>query len=371
MIQGDRVRQAREFNRLTQTELANRTGVDQSTIALIESGLRQPSAELVAGLSIQTGFPPAFFRLGPPPQFSLGSLLFRSPRTIAARDRDQAQRYGEIIFEWSARMAQEVVTVNPLRLPRLTGTSPEQAAELTRAALGIGPERPVGHLINLVERSGVVVLALPTRLPKRDAFSVWTDTPPSMPVIALSTGVPGDRLRFSVAHEIGHLVMHSAPSGSIDQIEKEATRFAAAFLLPDASMYQELVPPLTPTVLADLKLRWGVAMQALVMRAKGLGIITPGQASYLFKQFAARGWRTHEPVELVPEKPRALRKMAELLYGSPIDAQRVAADTALPVRLVQDILDVHAGIEDMPQRPVSQSTNVVRFKRRRAAQSTG
>jgi Zn-dependent peptidase ImmA (M78 family)/DNA-binding XRE family transcriptional regulator len=367
MIQGLRVRQAREFHGLTQTELAGRTGVDQSTIALVESGLRQPSVELLASIAIQTGFPPAFFRLGSPPELALGSMLFRALRSTTARERDQAQRYGEIVYETAQRMAAEVITTNPLRLPRLDGTtSPEQAAEITRASLGIAPDRPVGHLINLVERSGVIVLALPTRLPKRDAFSVWTDSAPSVPLIALSTGVPGDRLRYSVGHEVGHLVLHSAPVGTVATVEREANRFAAAFLLPESAMRQELIPPLTLSTLAELKPRWGVAMQALVMRAKELEIVTAGQASYLFKQFGLRGWRTLEPVQLVAEKPRAFRKMAELLYGTPIDARRLADDAALPLPLVHDILDAHAGLDDMPLRQASDRNNVVQFRRRPA-----
>jgi Zn-dependent peptidase ImmA (M78 family)/DNA-binding XRE family transcriptional regulator len=365
MINGDRVRQAREFCGLTQTDLANRVSVDQSAIALVEAGLRQPSSEMLASLAMQTGFSPAFFRQGFPPQFSVGSLLFRAQQSVTARQRSQAQRYGEIVYESAMRMAAQVVTTNPLRLPQLDpGTTPELAAELTRAALGLAPDRPVGPLINLIERSGVIVLALPTHLPKRDAFSLWTQATPSTPLIALSTGVPGDRLRFSVAHELGHLVLHSALKGGLATVEKEADRFAAAFLLPAASMWQELVPPLTLTMLAELKPRWGVAIQALVMRAKELEIISPNQAAYLFKQISMRGWRTNEPIRLEPEKPRAYRKMAELLYGSPIDVRRLADEASLPMGLVQDILDVHAGLEEMPKRQTEGPTNVVKFKLR-------
>lgn len=364
MIHGDRLRQAREFRGLTQTDLAQRVGADQSTIALIESGLRQPSGDLLASIAIQTGFPPAFFRQGAPPQFALGSLLFRSQRSTSARQRAQAQRYGEIVYESAVRMASQVVATNMLRLPRLDAseTTPEEAADLTRAALGLAPDRPVGQLINLIERSGVTVLALPTLLPKRDAFSFWTEAPSANPLIILSSGVPGDRLRYSVAHELGHLVLHSSLKGGTREVERSANRFASAFLLPADAVWQELVPPLTLTVLAQLKPRWGVSMQALAMRAKELGIITPGQASYLFKQFAARGWRKAEPISLIPEKPRAYRKMAELLYGTPIDVQKLASEAALPPALAQEILDAHAAREDMPQRPHNERSNVVQFK---------
>lgn len=369
MIHGDRVRQARELRDLTQTELGFRLGVDQSTIALIESGLRQPSAGVVAGISLQTGFPVSFFRQGPPPQFSLGSLLFRAQRSTSARQRMQALRYGEIIFESSARLAERLIATTHLRLPRLdTGETPERAAQLTRSAFGLGPDRPVPHLTNLVERSGVVVLALPTRLPKRDAFSGWTESAPVTPFVALSKGVPGDRMRYSLAHELGHLVMHSTLKGSVEAVEREANRFAAEFLMPGDGIRQEVLAPVTLTTLAELKPRWGAAMQALALRARDLGIITTGQCAYLFRQMAMRGWRTNEPVRLVPEKPRAFRKMAELLYGDPIDISRLAADARLPVPLMEEIIDAHARLDELPRRTATtEQGNLVPLRRRQAA----
>lgn len=367
MIHGDRVRQAREFRGLTQTELAARAAVQQSTIALVEAGLRQPSPDLLEAISLATGFPPAFFRLGPPPQFSLGSLLFRAQASTTAREKAQAQRWGEIVFETSRQMAERVVTTNPLRLPKLNAdTDPERAAEIARGALGLAPDRPVPHLINRVERSGVIVLALPTELPRRDAFSLWTESTPITPLIAVAQGVPGDRLRFSVAHELGHLVLHSSLKGGMAAVERDADRFASEFLMPEAGIRQELVPPITLSLLAELKPRWGVSMQALAVRAKSLGILTPGQASYLFRQISSRGWRKKEPVELIAEKPRAFRKMAEVLYGEPIDIRRFASETSLPPALVAEILEAHAKLTDQPHRepPEPEPTNVVVFERR-------
>lgn len=365
MIHGERVKQAREFRGLTQTELARRVEVEQSSIAHIEAGLRQPSQELLEAIALQTGFPPNFFRLGPPPQFSLGSLLFRSQRSTSAWQRNQAQRYGEIVYESSLRMAERVITTNPLRLPKLDiGTPPERAASLTRASLGLAAERPVPHLINLIERSGVIVLALPTELPKRDAFSLWTESQPVTPLIALSQGVPGDRVRFSVAHELGHLVMHSSLRGNTQAIEREADRFAAEFLMPETGIAPDLAPPVTLTRLSKLKPRWGVSMQALAVRARDLGIITKSQCSYLFRQFGLHDWRKREPIELVAEKPRAYRKMAELLYGNPIDARRLAADANLPVALVELIIKAHATYTEQPPRPAKdpEPSNIVQFR---------
>lgn len=365
MIHPDRIRQAREVRGLTQTELAEAAGINQSAVAQYEAGRVQPTEPVLTAIALRTGFPPSFFYKGPPPEFPLGSLLFRSLRDTSARDRTQARRFGEITYECAIQMADQVRTVNPLRLPRVEpGVGAEQAAELTRASLGLSPDSPIRHVVNLIERAGVLVLALPIALPKRDAFSLWTLESQPKPVIVLSGQVPGDRLRFSVSHELGHLVMHHAIKGSLPAVERDANRFAAAFLMPEPGMRAEILRPVTLGSLAELKPRWGASIQALTMRAQALGIISDGQTQALFQSLSAKGWRTSEPIDLPIEKPRAFRKMAELLYGVPVDTKRLAADTSLPISLVSDLVASHAGVNDMPRKTAPDDRNLIRFRLR-------
>jgi len=365
MILGDRVRQARELRGLTQTALAEGVGLKQSAIAHIETGRSQPSEDVLGRIALQTGFPVSFFQQGPPPQFSPGSLLFRALRSTTARERAQAQRYGEIIFENVSRMASRVTPLNPLRLPEVAGgVESDFAADLTRTAFGLRPDSPVPNLINLIERSGVTVLALPVRLAKRDAYSLWAGPKLEEPVIVLSNGVPGDRQRFSVAHELGHLVLHRTVRSSIRQLENEADRFAASFLLPRTPMEHDLIPPITLSGLAGLKPRWGVSIQALVKRAFDLGVLKDHEYRYLFEQIGARGWRTLEPVPLAAERPRALGRMAELMYGKPVDPRRMAADWCLSPHLAASIIEAQA--RDSTTGPTGSSgdssSNVVDFR---------
>jgi hypothetical protein len=155
--------------------------------------------------------------------------------------------------------------------------------------------------------------------------------------------------------------------------EQEANQFAGELLVPAEAALREIVPPVTLTTLADLKLRWGVSLQALVHRARDLGIITQRQYAYLFEQIGARGWRLREPPHLdIPvEKPRLVRKMAEELYPAPdggIDCTRLAAETELSVPRLKDVLDVHASRHELPKRSAEAGTlpaNVVPFPRAR------
>lgn len=369
MIHGDRVRQARELRGLTQTTLAEGVGLKQAAIAHIETGRSQPSEDVFRRIALQTGFPVSFFEQGPPPQFSPGSLLFRALRSTTARERAQAQRYGEIMFENLGRMSTRVTPVNPLRLPEVVGgIESDFAADMTRTAFGLRPDSPVPNLINLVERSGVTVLTLPLRLSRRDAYSLWAGPKLEQPVIVLSSGVPGDRQRFSIAHELGHLVLHRTVRSAVRQLENEADRFAASFLLPRIPMEHELIPPITLSGLAALKPRWGVSIQALVKRAFDLGVLKDYEYRYLFEQIGARGWRTVEPVPLGAERPKALLRIAELLYGSPIDARRMASDWCVSPRLARSIIEAQMPTSGEPGAGDSPS-NVIDFRVSRARES--
>jgi len=96
MINGLRVKQARELSKLTQTQLAHKIGIAQSTIAKMEVDVRDwpDEDELVEAIAIQTGFPVSFFRQGVGPEFSLGSLLFRCRASLSAADKTRIRQLG-------------------------------------------------------------------------------------------------------------------------------------------------------------------------------------------------------------------------------------------------------------------------------------
>ncbi|MCA1702173.1 MAG: ImmA/IrrE family metallo-endopeptidase, partial [Actinobacteria bacterium] len=207
-----------------------------------------------------------------------------------------------------------------------------------RSALAIPLGEPIGRLLSAVERAGVVVYSTPIELQKQQAFSLWAGPRLDRPVIAYVRGQSPDRVRWGVGHELGHLALHPGPIAGVD-IEKEANQFAAEFLVPAETFAQEVSGPVTLTTLMMLKTRWRISMQALVMRCRDLGAITERQARYLFQQISVRGWRKAEPVEIPVERPRALRQMAEMLYGMPLDYRRLADDSALPRLLLREIFE--------------------------------
>lgn len=367
MINGSRIRQARELAQLTQAELASDVGTTQPIIAQIESGRMKADDELAEVLATRLSVPVSFFSRDDPPDFPPGTLLFRSHVNMLASDRDKIQRLGQLEFEMSTTLAKRVRNKVALRLPQLSDEPTDiiTAAELTRSALGLSLGVPIPHLVKAVELSGAIVLALPARFKTCDAFSLWVTVSATQanlavrrPLIVLSGEAPGDRLRFSLAHELGHLVLHQAVRGTEREYEDEANRFASELLLPEAAMREQLIPPITLTALAQMKPIWGVSIQALIRRALDLRIITDRQYKYLFQQLGERKWRTEEPIALQVEKPRLMRQMVEIAYGNPISYHRLAHDLDLSPLLVKELIEAYATSEDYTRRTTKKPDEV-------------
>jgi Zn-dependent peptidase ImmA (M78 family) len=283
---------------------------------------------------------------------------------LGRQERIQAYRYAQLLYEITDHMARRVNSL-PIRIPE-SKPEPIHAARITRSELGLSPDRPIGNLVNVLEKGGALILALPILLEGRDAFSAWVGHERLLPVIFLSGGKTGDRLRFNIAHELAHLVMHRARREDGKELEIQAHQFAAELLMPEEGIRTDLVPPLTLTSIAPLKPKWGVSIQALVKRAKDLEIISHRQYKYLFEQMGAKGWRVQEPLHLsVPiEKPRAFKKMAELVYNRPIDIKNFSEDVKLTSTFLRELLNAHADIGQTPNEPVKDSPRILSFSKR-------
>lgn len=313
MIYGERIKQARELKRFTQSELARRLGINQSAVTQIETGRFVPSQAVLDAVARETDVLPVFFEQQPFELSSLGSLAYRAHATINSRERRQASQYLRLLVEHVQHMA-KYLTIPSLQLP--TEESPIRAARLARLAFGLSPLVPVPHLLNRLERHGVIVFSLPSAMETMDAFSVWTLLDQRRPIVVLSSGRPGDRIRYSAAHELGHLIMHKQSEINNGALEGEANKFAAEFLLPEQAIRQSISERMNLTDAARLKSIWRVSMQALIRRARDLRIIDERRYRYLFEQISKKGWRKSEPIDVPIERPRLYRQMAEMLYGS-------------------------------------------------------
>ncbi|MCI0627884.1 MAG: XRE family transcriptional regulator [Acidobacteria bacterium] len=362
MTQGDKIRQAREIRALTQEDLAKKIGRSNVQIAQVERGFREPSQELLEAIALATRFPLTFFASPPHIEFPISDVIFRAKVGISRKKMLAAVRYAEHIFGIAHALAKGLKRI-PVLIQSLS-TNPVSAAKQTRQLMKVGPDEPLLNLVRALERAGVWCFALP-ELEDGDAFCVWLQVEEyDIPIIAVSAKAPADRLRLSVAHELGHLVLHRGlVTRPRKEIEQEAFTFGAEFCLPARAMEQELVGPITLTALARLKLRWGISIAALIRRSHELQLITTRQYHYLFQQLSIKGWRTHEPEQLnIPvERPRLLRNMAELVYGFPINYSRFAAEARVSEQELRSIMALYADRKELAKEDLPPKGKVMSF----------
>lgn len=365
MISGVRLRQARELAGLTQRELADTAGIPQPRLSVAERRGDELPLSVVTEIAAATGFPVEFFESEPDLQLADEPVHFRAQSSVRAGQIKQARRAGEVIAEQALRMRGRVrcprlqLTATPAGRVSSTRT-PELAAAQTRAQLGVPAGEPLSHVPLLLERAGLLVVALPLAAFRKDAFSQWIA---GLPFVALLHTEAGDRQAWSAAHELGHLVLHRGLPQHQD-LETEADEFAMHFLLPLHAFGREL--PASPTLahFAMLKRRWGVSIQAMIRTARRLDTIDAARYTSLFRQISARGERLRERAALAPVKPRAFRKMAEILYG-PAPAAGLARDARWTLGFAEQVLSHHATAAELPTRrllaPVLTASNVTRL----------
>jgi Zn-dependent peptidase ImmA (M78 family)/transcriptional regulator with XRE-family HTH domain len=340
-INGQRVRQARELRVLTQAALGDILGIDQTMVAHIERGTKQPNSELLQAIATVLRFPPKFFRQSSPPEFAQGTLLFRAKAGLGKRFISQAHAHAQIVFELGWRLSGSV-TIIPVRLP--VCDDPIDAARQVRSLMRAG-DVPIAELLRSIERLGVWIVPLPNSN-ECDAFAVWAGSEAPVPVIGIVTNRPGDRTRMNLAHELGHLVLHREFVASSRMLEDQAYTFAAELLMPSTAIIDDLrQEKLSLFRLAQLKTKWLVSMQALARRARELQVITERQYRYLMQQISVRGWRTAEPqfTYIALEKPRAIKKMLEAAFGLEAKPESIAEELNLSKEFLIDVLSEFAG----------------------------
>jgi Zn-dependent peptidase ImmA (M78 family)/DNA-binding XRE family transcriptional regulator len=313
---GERVRHARDFCGLTQTALAELTGVLQSKISEIEAGRNtDPKTDDVGRIARATGFPMSFFYLGPLPDVPTGNFrrLKRGKAQVTRQIRAQTRQIIELI-----QRTEDTLRLPPVRLDPVDHIdSLESVVAVFRDAAGVGERDPIPNLTRATERTGVVVARLPGEIPDHSGFSVWPDFGfGGRPVIVFSSSDAGDRQRFTIAHELGHLLLHSPMrDDELDAkgAEVEANRFAGALLLPEEAARESLRSPLTLATLAHVKATFGVSIGMGARRAFDLGLIDEVRFVSLRKQLTGRGWHHHEPVDVPNEEPLLIRRVLDAI----------------------------------------------------------
>ncbi|MFO1431281.1 MAG: XRE family transcriptional regulator [Candidatus Competibacteraceae bacterium] len=299
--------------KMNQAFLAQRAGLSQGHLSKIEQGLLLPTADVQARLAQALDCPESFF-LQSDRVYGLPISvhpMFRKRASVGQKELDRIQAELNFRIMHIRRLLQAADFEGEFPLPHLDlddyQDDIEEIANLTRRTWLL-PRGPLQNLTEAVERAGCLVIHCDFQEAQVDGVTLAVPGLP--PCIFLNAAQPADRMRFSLAHELGHLVMHRIPN---PEMEEQANHFAGAFLMPAADIASQLSGISLPR-LAELKPHWRVSMAALLMRAETLGKVTANQKQYLWRQISAAGYRRREPVELdfAPESPSVLPEMIRL-----------------------------------------------------------
>jgi Zn-dependent peptidase ImmA (M78 family) len=212
----------------------------------------------------------------------------------------------------------------------------EQVADKLRQDWKLG-ENPIPDLMGTLEDHGIIVLLVKYDSKQFDGLSSQAG---GLPMIAVGHDWPGDRQRFTLAHELGHLVLKNRLAKSMDE-EKACNRFAGAFLAPATSVKKALGQNRTwlePRELLILKQEYGLSMAGWLFRAWQTGVINKTQFSKLNGFFRKHGWQKQEPGADYPrEQPRRFEQQVYHALAEDLISESKAAEL-----LGKPLLTLHA-----------------------------
>jgi Zn-dependent peptidase ImmA (M78 family)/DNA-binding XRE family transcriptional regulator len=305
---------ARDWRGLTQAELATKLQIGQGTLSKYEAGLSEPPAAFVDELADCLNFQSPFFyepgRLYGLPPFHYRrrkKLSVKSLARIVAEMNIRRLHLAKMLtsFEWKTNAFIPEIDPDEYRGRGAARLTTEDVARQIRE-MWLLPSGPIPNMVDLLESNGGIVIPCDFGTDLIDAMSQRID---GLPVLFfVNVHAPADRLRHTLAHELGHMLLHTIAVKSDEEMENEADAFAGAFLLPAAEIKPQL-RRFDLRQLANLKLYWKVSMAALAVRADRLKLITPYQSKMFWIEMGKLGYRKREPNEPPKEHPKLLRQI--------------------------------------------------------------
>ncbi len=309
MAVGERLKMARHMTGMSQRALAEQTSVSATAISKYEHDAMTPSSDvliqLARALDVQAGFflRPVTAELTAPAFRRRSRLGKKAQKAILAKTQAWLERYLDAESFFADR---PVFKMPAIDRQATTLEDVERVALQLRKGWDLGLD-PIDNLIEVLESHGIKV-GIIEGADDFDALTLWANE--SDPVMVVKDGLPGDRQRLSLGHELGHLTLE--PVGEVDE-EKAAYRFAGAFLIPRPMALYELGENRQNLNLHELHLlkhKYGVSMQGWIYRARDLDIISEYTARQLWNRFRSEGWYEQEPGDQIPpETPGRLKRL--------------------------------------------------------------
>lgn len=328
---------AREYRGMTQGELAGKIeGLSQSNLSKFEKGFNTISDNVLEKIAKALNFPYSFFD---EKIYNISENVNFRKKSMGKKDKSKIEYsyrlIGYIVDKLSDSVEFPDFTLKTIDLEQ--GYSIKDAARYIRKNLGLMENRtPVRRICGLLEESGIIIIETDLDNDKFDGVSFISDK--GYPIIVISRYASNDRKRFTIAHELGHLIMHSEKDFIIYNYrdkEKEASEFASEFLMPSEGIYNDLLN-LKLNSLAELKRYWLTSMASIVRRAYDLKAINDDKYKYFNVELSRKGYRKEEPIHVFIDKPTVFKDaydihIKELDYSN----EELSDAFSLPIDIIE------------------------------------
>ncbi|WP_288338291.1 ImmA/IrrE family metallo-endopeptidase [uncultured Gordonia sp.] len=360
IIYGLRVRQARLMRRMTAKAVMDEVGWKGARLSRLE---RSETATITAAeleaLARCVRFPEKFFITRPITRLEPEDLLFRAPKSTTEAEKKRMVDFislsGDFLTALNDRRA-----MPPRRIKPDPDADPRDAAATMRSALGVKEDEPIARLIHSTERAGIPIVMRRERFGKNEVeennqgrlekhlgCSTWYGEWRENPIIVLRELDSWERTRWTVAHELGHLMLHTATMEWSESHEDEASRFASELLAPIKYLRKDITEPVTLLNLLPVKAKWGISVGALLRHLRDNEVLTEDDFERLRKNLYGRfnpdtgtTWGRTEPGwnDRSPERPRLMARWVEFACGVSSPGAAAAMYEILPADIIAEFL---------------------------------
>ena len=340
---GGRLRSARVFQGLSLQELGDVLSISRQCVQQFELNIRRPNEMMLNALAQALEVQPKFFSVPSNNKITKESCNFGSLKRMSERCRDRVREYGNFA-EALVKSLDAHVGLPTVNFPQIDSIKDfddvEVATEKCRERWDLGRNAPIKNVSRVLERAGAVVTSFKDISEDIGAFSVDGDVPIIIRNFAKKSKC---RMRFDLAHECGHLVLHNCIETGDGKTEEEARRFASAFLLPRQAFLEDF-RFLEATnfgswsriyaKISELKIVWGASNATIIRRAYDLGLIDHIRYRQAYTYISTNKQREAEDGDANQKYPE-LSEIIDLSFQALRDSGRSS-----PLQLILDELNI-------------------------------
>lgn len=319
---GEKLRLARLLNGLTLQQLGDSISASRQFVHQMESGVRQPADDVLNALCETLQVKGSFFAGPVDNDVKFEQCHFRKRRTTPIGIANRVLAFSTI-FEQLIDYINERLELPAINFPVIehrsscyTNSEIELAAEECRKIWGLGLTTPIAKMTRVLENAGVVITQFNGVSEKVDALSLNR----KFPIIIRNDAKESIcRMRFDLAHECGHFVLHDGVETGDHLTESEANKFASAFLFPRTAFINEFSQNkdtrLNWKLIYKLKIRWGMSAKAILYRAHHLDLISAQQyrSGNVHLNKTGQSKTEYYDEDIQPETPELLINALEIL----------------------------------------------------------